>query len=160
MRRKAAEKRYLVGDPKYKDVLVSKFVNNLMLGGKKSKAYHIFYSSIGLVEERAKRIGLEGTGIDIWKKALENVAPQVEVKSRRVGGATLQVPRSVRPARSLSLSIKWLIRFARLRNEKSMMQKLTGEILQAANGEGNAVKKKTDTHRMAEANKAFSHYRN
>ena len=154
MRKGSPKKRYVLPDPKFQDTLVTKFVNNLMNRGKKNKAYTIFYDAIDIVEERVGENGLE-----TWKKALSNVIPAVEVKSRRVGGATFQVPTEVRPERKQSLGIKWLISFARKRNEKTMTEKLAGEIIAASKGEGAAVKKKDDTHRMAEANKAFSHFR-
>ncbi len=134
--------------------MVSKFVNYLMKEGKKNKAYAIFYDAIDLVEKKSEESGLE-----TWKKALNNVMPAVEVKSRRVGGATFQVPLEVRPDRKITLGIKWLIDYARLRGEKTMVEKLAAEIVAASNGEGAAIKKKDDTHRMAEANKAFSHFR-
>lgn len=154
MRKAKPKKRYILPDPKFKDTLVTKFVNYLMVEGKKSKSYAIFYDAIALVEERTSENGLE-----IWKKALNNVMPAVEVKSRRVGGATFQVPMEVRPARKTSLGIKWLISYARNRGEKTMVERLAGEIIAASKGEGASVKKKDDTHRMAEANKAFSHFR-
>jgi small subunit ribosomal protein S7 len=154
MRKSKPKKRYLLPDPIYKDVLVTKFVNNLMLDGKKSIAYDIFYSACDIVAKRTSE-----SGVEIWKKALSNIMPTVEVKSRRVGGATFQVPTEVRPDRKQALGIKWLIMYAKRRNEKSMAEKLAGEIVAAAKGEGAAVKKKDDTHRMAEANKAFSHFR-
>lgn len=154
MRKAKPKKRYILPDPKYKDVLVTKFVNYLMLTGKKPKAYSIFYDAIAIVEKRSGENGLE-----VWKKALNNIMPAVEVKSRRVGGATFQVPMEVRPDRKISLGIKWLIRYSRSRGEKTMVERLAGEIVAASKGEGAAVKKKDDTHRMAEANKAFSHFR-
>ncbi len=154
MRKAKPKKRYILPDPIYKDTLVTKFVNNLMLRGKKSTAYTIFYDAIKLVEQKTKE-----NGIEIWKNALGNVSPSVEVKSRRVGGATFQVPVEVRPERKISLGIKWLIKYARLRGEKTMMERLAAEIIAAAKGEGAAIKKKDDTHRMADANKAFSHFR-
>jgi len=154
MRKSKPKKRYVLPDPKYKDILVSQFVNHLMLRGKKSMAYAMFYDAIEMVEAKEGENGLE-----TWKKALSNISPSVEVKSRRVGGATFQVPIEVRPERKVSLGIKWLIRFAKLRGEKTMKDKLAGEIIAASKGEGSAVKKKDDTHRMAEANKAFSHFR-
>ena len=154
MRKSKPKKRYILPDPKFSDTLVTRFVNNLMLRGKKSLAYSIFYDAVALVEERSGEDGLE-----TWKKALGNVMPSVEVKSRRVGGATFQVPLEVRPDRKISLGIKWLIHYARLRGEKTMKEKLAGEIQAAFKGEGSAVKKKDDIHRMAEANKAFSHFR-
>jgi len=154
MRKAKPKKRYLLPDPKFKDTLVTKFVNNLMMEGKKSLAYSIFYDAIEIVEKKTSENGLE-----VWKRGLANVTPAVEVKSRRVGGANFQVPTEVRPERKLSLGIKWLINYARKRNEKSMKEKLAGEIIASSKGEGAAVKKKDDTHRMAEANKAFSHFR-
>ena len=154
MRKSKPKKRYYLPDPIYKDALVTQFVNNLMLDGKKSISYSIFYDSLQIVEEKTKEKGLE-----LWKKALSNVMPSVEVKSRRVGGANFQVPIEVRPLRKITLGQKWLIKYARLRNEKSMKERLANEIIAASKGEGNAVKKKDDTHRMAEANKAFSHFR-
>ncbi len=154
MRKSKPTKRYILPDPKFQDTLVSKFVNYLMARGKKNLAYNVFYDAIQIVEDRTKENGLE-----TWKKALNNVMPAVEVKSRRVGGATFQVPREVRPERKTSLGIKWLIRYARSRGEKTMTEKLAGEIIAASKGEGAAIKKKDDTHRMAEANKAFSHFR-
>ncbi|HIF49268.1 MAG TPA: 30S ribosomal protein S7 [Cytophagales bacterium] len=154
MRKSKPKKRYYLPDPIYKDALVTQFVNNLMLDGKKSISYSIFYDALKIVEEKTKEKGLE-----LWKKALSNVMPSVEVKSRRVGGANFQVPIEVRPLRKITLGQKWLIKYARLRNEKSMKERLANEIIAASKGEGNAVKKKDDTHRMAEANKAFSHFR-
>ena len=154
MRKAKPKKRYILPDPKFHDILVTKFVNYLMVDGKKSIAYGIFYDAIELVEKRTSENGLE-----IWKKALSNIMPSVEVKSRRVGGATFQVPIEVRLARKTSLGIKWMIMFARKRGEKTMVERLAGEIIAGSKGEGAAVKKKDDTHRMAEANKAFSHFR-
>ena len=154
MRKAKPKKRYLLPDPKFKDTLVTRFVNNLMYDGKKSLAYDIFYDAIEIVEKK-----LNESGLDVWKRGLTNVTPAVEVKSRRVGGANFQVPTEVRPDRKLSLGIKWMISYARRRNEKSMKEKLAGEIIAASKGEGAAVKKKDDTHRMADANKAFSHFR-
>lgn len=154
MRKAKPKKRYILPDPKFGDTLVTKFVNYLMIDGKKSLAYKIFYEALELVEEKTGEDGLE-----TWKKALNNIMPAVEVKSRRVGGATFQVPLEVRPERKITLGIKWMIRFARLRGEKTMRDRLAGEIMSAAKGEGAAIKKKDDTHRMAEANKAFSHFR-
>ena len=148
------KKRYFLPDPIFKDTLVTQFVNNLMKDGKKSISYSIFYDSLKIVEEKTKEKGLE-----VWKKALNNVMPSVEVKSRRIGGANFQVPIEVRPARKITLSQKWLIQYARSRNEKTMVDRLANEIIAASKGEGGAVKKKDDTHRMAEANKAFSHFR-
>lgn len=154
MRKSKPKKRYVLPDPKFKDTLVTKFVNCMMLDGKKNTAYDIFYDAVELVEKKTSENGLE-----VWKRALNNVCPSVEVKSRRVGGATFQVPSEVRPARKLALGIKWMIKYARSRGEKSMKDKLAGEIIAASKGEGAAVKKKDDTHRMAEANKAFSHFK-
>ncbi|GAB4395862.1 MAG: 30S ribosomal protein S7 [Microscillaceae bacterium] len=154
MRKRKPPKRYLLPDPKFRDVMVTKFVNNLMEEGKKSLAYRIFYSAIELVQAKTNEDGLE-----TWKKALNNVMPSVEVRSRRVGGATFQVPGEVRPDRKVALGIKWMIKYARSRNEKTMEERLAAEIIAAAKNEGAAVKKKDDTHRMAEANKAFSHFR-
>jgi small subunit ribosomal protein S7 len=154
MRKGKPKKRYLPADPKFQDPLVTKFVNYLMERGKKSIAYKIFYNAIDIVEKKTNENGLE-----VWKRAMNNVMPSVEVKSRRVGGATFQVPVEIRPERRINLSIKWLIDYARQRNEKTMMDKLAGEIIAASKGEGAAIKKKDDTHRMAEANKAFSHFR-
>lgn len=155
MRKSKPKKRYLLPDPKFKDTLVTKFVNYLMEQGKKSVAYNIFYDAIEIVEKKA---GGE-PGLEVWKRAMNNLMPAVEVKSRRVGGATFQVPVEIRPERRINLSIKWLIDFSRLRGEKTMMDKLAAEIIAASKGEGAAMKKKDDTHRMAEANKAFSHFR-
>jgi len=154
MRKSKPPKRYVLPDPKYKEVLVTKFVNNLMYEGKKSIAYTIFYDALEIVSKRTS-----DNGIDVWKKALNNVMPSVEVKSRRVGGATFQVPTEVRADRKVSVGMKWLIKYARSRGEKTMTDRLAAEIVAAAKGEGAAVKKKDDTHRMAEANKAFSHFR-
>jgi small subunit ribosomal protein S7 len=154
MRKSKPKKRYLLPDPKFKDTLVTKFVNAIMYDGKKSTAYNIFYGAIEIVEKKTKENGLE-----VWKKALNNVMPYVEVKSRRVGGATFQVPTEVRPERKTALGMKWLISYSRTRGEKTMTEKLANEIVSASKGEGAAVKKKDDTHRMAEANKAFSHFR-
>lgn len=154
MRKSKPKKRYLLPDPKFQDTLVTKFVNYLMEQGKKSTAYGIFYDAIEIVEKKANESGLE-----VWKRAMNNLMPSVEVKSRRVGGATFQVPVEIRPERKINLSIKWLIDYARMRGEKTMMDKLAAEIIAASKGEGAAIKKKDDTHRMAEANKAFSHFR-
>ncbi|MCS6980761.1 MAG: 30S ribosomal protein S7 [Flavobacteriales bacterium] len=154
MRRAKPKPRPVQPDPIYGDTMVTKFVNNIMREGKKSKAFKIFYSAIEEVAQKTQENGLE-----VWKKALENVTPQVEVRSRRVGGATYQIPQEIRPARKLSLAMKWLIEAARNRNDKSMSRKLANEILAAYKQEGGAFKKKEDTHRMAEANKAFSHFK-
>lgn len=157
MRKSKPKKRILLPDPKYNDVLVTRFVNNLMLSGKKSTAFQIFYDAIGEVAEKTKDSGK--TPIEVWKKALDNITPQVEVKSRRVGGATFQVPIEVRPDRKISISMKFMIEFARKRGGKSMKEKLAAEILAAYNEEGGAFKRKEDMHKMAEANKAFAHFR-
>ena len=157
MRKKAAKKRPLLPDPKFNDQLVTRFVNNLMWNGKKSVAFKVFYDAIAIVEE--KNQDEEKTALELWKDALSNVMPHVEVRSRRIGGATFQIPRQIRPDRKVSTAMKWLILFARKRNEKSMAQKLAAEVLAAAKEEGAAVKKRVDTHKMAEANKAFSQFR-
>lgn len=154
MRKAQAKKLPLAPDSKYNDKLVTRFVNNLMWDGKKSTAFNTFYDSIDKVSKFTNEDGYE-----IWKKALANVTPAVEVKSRRIGGANFQIPSEVRPDRKISLSIKWLIRYSRLRNGKTMADKLANEIVAASKGEGAAFKKKEDTHRMAEANKAFSHFK-
>ena len=154
MRRRQAKKHTILPDPKFKDVLVTKFVNNLMLHGKKSVAFNIFYDAKDIVASKNE----EESPVDVWKKALNNVTPNVEVRSRRVGGATFQIPTPVRDNRKQSLAMKWLIGFSRKRNEKTMAQKLAFEILAAAKEEGAAFKKKEDMHRMAEANKAFAHF--
>ena len=154
MRKSKPKKRYLLPDPKFQDALVTKFVNYLMIEGKKSVAFDIFYDAI---EKVAKQTGEDG--YEIWKRALANVTPAVEVRSRRIGGATFQIPAEVRQDRKISLSIKWLIRYSRERNGRSMSDKLANEIVAAAKGEGAAFKKKEDTHRMAEANKAFAHFK-
>lgn len=154
MRKSKPKKRIILPDPRFNDTLVTKFVNNIMLKGAKSKAYRIFYEAIDNVSEKTQEEGLE-----VFKKALTNVTPAVEVKSRRVGGATFQIPSEIRSARKQSIGMKNLIGFARKRHEKSMGLKLASEIMAAAKEEGGAFKKKEDTHRMAEANKAFSHFR-
>ena len=157
MRKSKPKKRILLPDPKFHDVMVTRFVNNLMLQGKKSIAYSIFYDAIDMVGEKMK--DSDKAPLDIWRKALENVTPQVEVKSRRVGGANFQVPTEVRPERKISLSMKNLINFARKRSGHSRAEKLCAEIIAAYNCEGAAFKRKEDMHRMAEANKAFAHFR-
>ncbi|MGC6479088.1 MAG: 30S ribosomal protein S7 [Flavobacteriaceae bacterium] len=157
MRKRQAKKRPLLPDPKFGDQLVTRFVNNLMWDGKKSVAFTIFYDAIQIVDERKQDD--EKTALEVWKEALSNVMPHVEVRSRRVGGATFQIPMQIRPDRKVSLAMKWMISFARKRNEKSMALRLANEILAAAKEEGAAVKKRVDTHKMAEANKAFSHFR-
>ena len=154
MRKARAKKRPLLPDPRFNDTLVTRFVNNLMLDGKKSIAFNIFYDAIDIVSEKT-----EGNGLEVWKEALNNVMPHVEVRSRRVGGANFQIPMQVRPDRKVTLGMKWLISYARGRNERSMAQKLAAEIIAASKEEGAAVKKRTEVHRMAEANKAFSHFR-
>ena len=157
MRKRKAKKRPLLPDPKFNDQLVTRFVNNLMWDGKKSTALKIFYDALDIVE--TKKQDSEKSSLEVWKDCLSNVMPHVEVRSRRIGGATFQIPMQIRADRKISLAIKWLISFARKRNEKSMAQKLAAEILAAEKEEGSAVKKKVDTHKMAEANKAFSHFR-
>ena len=157
MRKTKPKKRILLPDPKYHDVQVTRFVNNLMLQGKKSIAYSIFYDAIDMIGEKMK--DSDKAPLEIWKKALENITPQVEVKSRRVGGANFQVPTELRPERKISLSMKNMILFARKRSGRSMSEKLAAEIMAAYNNEGAAFKRKEDMHRMAEANKAFAHFR-
>lgn len=157
MRKKQAKKRALLPDPKFNDQLVTRFVNMMMWDGKKSVAFKVFYDAMDIVEE--KNQDEEKTALEVWKEALSNVMPHVEVRSRRVGGATFQIPNPIRPDRKVSTAMKWLISYARKRNEKSMAAKLSAEILAAAKEEGAAVKKRIDTHKMAEANKAFSHFR-
>jgi small subunit ribosomal protein S7 len=157
MRKSKPKKRILLPDPKYKDPYVTRFVNNLMFNGKKTTAYQIFYDSLEIVSDKLK---VEGKSpLDIWKQALDNITPQVEVKSRRVGGATFQVPMEIRPDRKISISMKNLISFARKRAGHSMAERLAAEVMAAYNQEGGAYKRKEDTHRMAEANKAFAHFR-
>ncbi|BAI81231.1 30S ribosomal protein S7 [Deferribacter desulfuricans SSM1] len=153
-RRRVAKKREVLPDPVYNEVLVTKFINNLMYDGKKTLAEKIFYSAMDLIKERK---GEEG--IEVFKKAVENVKPILEVKSRRVGGATYQVPIEVRPDRQESLAIKWIIRAARERRERTMVERLANELIDAYENKGAAIKKREDTHRMAEANKAFAHFR-
>ena len=153
-RRHRAEKRDIIPDPKYGDVVVTKFMNSLMEEGKKSVAERIVYGALGRIEQKAKR-----DGIELFHEALTNVKPAIEVRSRRVGGATYQVPVEVRNDRRQALAIRWIITAARGRNENTMEERLLGELLDAANNRGTAVKKREDTHKMAEANRAFSHYR-
>lgn len=153
-RRHSAEKRQVLPDPKFKDVVLSKFMNQIMRDGKKSTAERIVYGAFEMVEDRAKR-----DPIDVFKEALDAIAPSVEVRSRRVGGATYQVPVEVRPERRQALAIRWLAAAAKARNENTMRERLAGELMDASQGRGNAVKKREDTHKMAEANRAFSHYR-
>ena len=157
MRKKQAKKRPLEPDPRFRDQLVTRFVNNLMWNGKKSVAFSIFYNAIEIVDQRKQDD--EKSALEVWKEALSNVMPHVEVRSRRVGGATFQIPMQIRPDRKVSLAMKWLISFSRKRNEKTMALRLASEILAASKEEGSAVKKRQDTHKMAEANKAFSHFR-
>jgi len=157
MRKRQAKKRPLLPDPRFNDQLVTRFVNMMMWNGKKSVAFKVFYDAIDIVEE--KNQDEEKTALELWKDALSNVMPHVEVRSRRVGGATFQIPMQIRPDRKISTAMKWLVNYARKRNEKSMAQKLAAEILAASKEEGAAVKKRVDTHKMAEANKAFSHFR-
>lgn len=154
MRKSKAKKRYILPDPIHGDVELAKFVNHLMLDGGKSVAYKIVYDALDIVEKRMKESGLE-----TWKRALANITPQVEVMSRRVGGATFQIPTEIRAERKVAMGMKWLILYSKKRNGRSMAEKLAAEIQAGANNEGAAVKKKEDTHRMAEANKAFSHFR-
>ena len=154
MRKSQPKKIPLAPDPKFSDKLVTRFVNNLMWQGKKSAAYTIFYDAV----EKVTKISGEN-GYEVWKKALANITPGVEVRSRRIGGATFQIPAEVRADRKISLSIKWMVKYSRDRNGRSMADKLANEIVAAAKGEGAAFKKKEDTHRMAEANKAFAHFR-
>jgi len=157
MRKRQAKKRPLLPDPRFNDQLVTRFVNNLMWDGKKSTAFKVFYDAMDIVE--TKKQDEEKTSLEVWKDALTNVMPHVEVRSRRVGGATFQIPMQIRPDRKISYAMKWMILYARRRNEKSMAAKLASEILAAAKEEGAAVKKRMDTHKMADANKAFSHFR-
>ena len=157
MRKRQAKKRPLLPDPRFNDQLVTRFVNMLRWDGKKSVAFSIFYDALEIIKERNQED--EKTPLEIWKDALSNVMPHVEVRSRRVGGATFQIPMQIRPDRKVSLAMKWLISFSRKRNEKSMALRLAQEILAASKEEGAAVKKRVDTHKMAEANKAFSHFR-
>lgn len=153
-RKGEVRRREILPDPKFNDRLVTKFINAMMYGGKKSTAERILYDALDMVAERTKEDPLS-----IFKKALDNVKPNVEVRSRRVGGATYQVPVDVRPVRRVSLGMRWIVQFARARSEKSMADRLAGELIDAANGRGTTMKKKEDTHRMADANKAFAHYR-
>ncbi|KEY18368.1 30S ribosomal protein S7 [Kaistella antarctica] len=157
MRKTKAKKRPLLPDPKFNDQLVTRFVNNLMFDGKKSIAFRIFYDALDIVE--SKKGDNEKEALEIWKDALTNVMPHVEVRSRRIGGANFQIPMPIRADRKISMAMKWLIKYSTARNDKSMAQKLASEVIAAAKEEGAAYKKKTDTHRMAEANKAFSHFK-
>ena len=154
MRKTTPKRKPLLPDPKFNDMLVTRFVNNLMYDGKKTKAFDTFYEAMDIITKKN-----EEPGLDVFKKALNNITPQVEVRSRRVGGATFQIPQEIRAERKTSMAIKWMILYSRRRNEKSMGQKLAGEIIAAAKEEGASFKKKEDTHRMADANKAFSHFR-
>jgi len=157
MRKTKAKKRPLLPDPKFSDQLVTRFVNNLMFDGKKSIAFKIFYDAMDIVE--SKKGENEKDSLEIWKDALTNVMPHVEVRSRRIGGANFQIPMPIRADRKISMAMKWLIKYSKARNDKSMAMKLAAEVIAAAKEEGAAYKKKTDTHRMAEANKAFSHFK-
>ncbi len=154
MRKGSPKKRIIAPDSRFNDVMVSKFINSLMLDGKKSTATGILYDAFDIVEKK-----LSESGVEVWRRALNNVMPSIEVKSRRVGGSTFQVPTEVYPGRKIALGFRWLIGYSRKRGEKTMAEKLAGEIIAASKGEGAAVKKKEDTYRMAEANKAFSHFR-
>ena len=157
MRKSRAKKRILLPDPRFGDKLVTRFVNTMMFSGKKNRAFTIFYDAMEIVEKNTS--DQEESALDVWKKALSNVMPQVEVRSRRIGGATFQIPMQIRPERKISMAMSWMIKYARARNEKSMAQKLAQEILAAYKEEGASIKKKTEVHKMAEANKAFSHFR-
>jgi small subunit ribosomal protein S7 len=157
MRKRQAKKRPILPDPKFHDQLVTRFVNMMMWDGKKSIAFKIFYDAMDIIEE--KKQNDEKSALEIWKEGLSNVMPHVEVRSRRVGGATFQIPSQIRPDRKISIAMKWLIGYSRKRNEKTMAAKLAGESMAASKEEGAAVKKRLDTHKMAEANKAFSHFR-
>ena len=157
MRKAKPKKRILLPDPKFSDVAVTRFVNNLMLDGKKSIAYTIFYDALDLVGKKMK--DADKSPLEIWKQALENITPQVEVKSKRIGGATFQVPMEVRPERRQTLGLRWISTYSRARNERTMKERLANEILDALNNQGGACKKRDDTHKMAEANKAFAHYK-
>lgn len=157
MRKRQAKKRPILPDPKFNDQLVTRFVNMMMWDGKKSIAFKIFYDAMDIIED--KKQDEEKSALEIWKEGLSNVMPHVEVRSRRVGGATFQIPSQIRPDRKISIAMKWLISYSRKRNEKTMAAKLAGEVMAAAKEEGAAVKKRLDTHKMAEANKAFSHFR-
>jgi small subunit ribosomal protein S7 len=154
MRKRKPKQRVITPDARYNDAMVTRFVNNMMLDGKKSTAFTIFYDAMDIIEKRAGENPHE-----VWKKAINNVMPQVEVRSRRIGGATFQIPTEIRPNRKISIAMKWLISFARKRSGKGMAQKLSAELMAAAKGEGSAVKRKEDMHRMAESNKAFAHFR-
>lgn len=155
MRKARAKKRVLLPDPKFNNSKVTQFVNNLMLDGKKSVAFNVFYDAMDIVSKKVEDVSC----VDVWQKAIDNITPGVEVRSRRIGGATFQIPQPIREDRRVSMGMKWMISFSRKRNEKTMAQRLAGEIVAAYKEEGAAFKKKEDTHRMAEANKAFSHFR-
>ena len=154
MRKRKPKIRVVAPDPRYGDIMVTKFVNNLMLQGKKNASFKVMYDAMDIVKERTGEEEHE-----VWKKALNNAMPQVEVRSKRIGGATFQIPMEIRPARKVSIGMKWMIRFARERSGKGMAEKLAAEIIAASKGEGAAVKRKEDTHRMAESNRAFAHFR-
>ncbi len=154
MRKKRAEKRKIIADPRYRDVIVSRFINNIMIQGRKNTARNLLYGAFSAIAEKTKEEPL-----DIFRKAMANVAPMVEVRSRRVGGATYQVPVDVREDRRIALAIRWIKTYAKQRRDKSMSQKLAAEIIAASKGEGSSVKKREDTHRMADANKAFAHFK-
>jgi small subunit ribosomal protein S7 len=155
MRKARAKKRVLLPDPKFNNPKVTQFVNNLMLDGKKSVAFTVFYDAMDIVSKKVEDVSC----VEVWQKAVDNITPGVEVRSRRIGGATFQIPQPIREDRRVSMGMKWMISFSRKRNEKTMAQRLAGEIVAAYKEEGAAFKKKEDTHRMAEANKAFSHFR-
>ncbi|MEM6396409.1 MAG: 30S ribosomal protein S7 [Bacteroidota bacterium] len=154
MRKRKPKVRVLAPDPRYGDPMVTQFVNNLMLQGKKSTAFKVFYDAMDLIAERNQEVGPH----EVWKKAVDNAMPAVEVRSRRIGGATFQIPTEIRAKRKLSIGMKWLIKFARQRSGKGMAEKLANELMAASRGEGGAVKRKEDTHKMAESNRAFAHY--
>jgi len=154
MRKRKPKKRIIQPDPRFADPMVTQFVNNLMFSGKKSTAYALFYEAMDLIQEKTGE-----DPHDTWKKALQNITPGVEVRSKRIGGATFQIPTEIRPERKLSVGMKWLIRFSRARNGKGIAEKLAAEIIAGSKGEGAAVKKREDTHKMAEANRAFAHFR-
>jgi len=154
MRKRKPKKRIIQPDPRFKDPMVTQFVNNLMLSGKKATAYTLFYEAMDFIQEKTSEDPHE-----MWKKALQNITPNVEVKSKRIGGATFQIPSEMRPARRVSVGMKWLIKYSRARNGKGYAEKLAAEIMAASKGEGAGVKKKEDTHKMAESNRAFAHFR-
>ncbi len=154
MRKRRAEKRFIKPDPKYDDIMVAKFINSIMIKGKKSVARKVIYNAFDIIEKRTKK-----TGVEIFKQAITNTQPLIEVRSRRVGGATYQVPTEVRPERRTALAMRWIKTYAKQRSEKSASQKIAMELIAASNSEGSAIKKKEDTHKMAEANKAFAHFK-